>query len=158
MKLFSFFLILTIIFVIALISMNSGALRFFNTNPNLVLAFIVAIIALRVKNSIIVALLFLLLVFSFLFYPFWIMGYLLLCGVGFISFLAHSKLTGNSIGDALVLSLVGSLLFSLLLWFFSHSPINVYQTVLQMTYNSICGIILVLFLKPLTKRWGISRS
>ncbi|MFA5870572.1 MAG: hypothetical protein WC842_01625 [Candidatus Paceibacterota bacterium] len=157
MKAFSFFLIITIIFIIALISMNSGALRFFNTNPNLVFAFIAGLIALRVKNSIVCSLLFLLLLLAFLFFPFWIVEYSLLCGVGFISLFARSKLTGNSISDVLILSSIGSLLFSLCLWFFSHSSIDIYQIVLQVAYNSICGVILVLILKPLIKRGGISR-
>ncbi|TSC52227.1 MAG: hypothetical protein LiPW41_438 [Parcubacteria group bacterium LiPW_41] len=157
MKNFSSFLFLLLIGVIALILMNSGALRFFNINPNLFLLFIIALIATRAKNSIIVSLLFFSLFVGFVLYPFWILEYSLLCLVGFLLLFFRSRLTGNQISDSLILSFSGSLFFSLCLWFFSHSSFSISQLLYQLIYDLICGFIFVLLLRPIIKRGGISK-
>jgi len=155
MKAFSFFLVLFIIFIIALVIMNSGVLRFFNINPNLIFSLIFAFIALRVQYAVVASLLLLLFCLSLAFYPFWIVEFSLLCFIGFLSLFIRSKLTGNSLSDALIISSFGSLFFSLCLWFFSHSSIDIYQIVLQIIYNDICVLIFVLVMQPLIRRGGI---
>lgn len=157
MKSFSSFLFLLVIVSIALILMNSGALRFFNINPNLILLFFIAIIVTRVKNSITFSLLFFSLCIGYLFYPFWLLEYSLICFVVLLLLFIRSRLTGNLISDSLILSFFGSLLFSLFLWFFSHSSFDMYRIFYQIAYDMICGVIFVLILKPIAKRNGISK-
>ena len=151
MRLLIHFFIVCIIIILGIVLMNSQVFRVFDTNPNILMVLIMVLIVSRIRFSVLCAVLGLLALFSYLFFPFWGLeyGFIILCGL--LIFLIRSRFTGNSMGDIVIFSSIGIIIFSLLNWFFTNSPLFVVPLIYEVVYNGIWAIVLLSAFKGFLK-------
>lgn len=148
MRTLIYFFSFCIILISLLIVMHSRIFNFFDVNPNLLFAIFSVLIIHKVRNFALFGMLFLLFLFSFYFYQFWVIEYIfIICSV-ICMLILRRFLFGNMVGDILILSSLGTVLFLILHIIFTDSPFFVVGVLYEIFFNGIWSILLYVMLRP----------
>ncbi len=117
-----------------------------DVNPNLILLIIFLGVILEKKISRFLVLIFIIILLSVVFLPYWLKEILILSSLSFITFLFKKFLTGNIFFDFLVLISLGNLGFYLIInsHYFITNPIAI---IIELFYNMALGFIILFGIK-----------
>ena len=111
-------------------------------NPNLILLIIFLGVILKKKISGFLVLIFIIILLSAVFLPYWLKEILILSSLGFVIFLLKKFLTGNNFFDFLVIASLGNLGFYLIInpHYFITNPIAI---IIELFYNMALGFLML---------------
>jgi len=111
-------------------------------NPNLILLIIFLGVILEKKISRFLVLIFIIILLSVIFLPYWLKEILILSGLSFIAFLLKKFLAGNIFFDFLILISLGNLGFYLIInpHYFITNPIAI---IVELFYNMALGFLII---------------
>jgi len=115
-------------------------------NPGLILLVVFLGVILEKKISGFLFLILPVVLFSFVFLPFWPKEIFIMAGLGLAAFWAKRFLTGNNFFDFLILALSANLLFHFMVNF--HYPINnPIAVIAELFYNAVLGVLAIFAVK-----------
>lgn len=134
--------ILILLFIFFGILMQQSHFFYINgAGPNFYLVGILFLGFLKEKIRFILAVSLVLLLFSYVFMPFWFLQTLILLVIANSVAFGKKILTGNEMIDFLISIILGTVLFYFFLFIFEFSEISVKFILIEMVYNLILGVI-----------------
>jgi hypothetical protein len=141
---------ITVLFVAAalvLIMQSSGLTHVFNTTPNLILLFLLALIFppndfFRVSFADFFAIILVFLVLSVFWFPFWWLSFLILILISIMFYFLKRYFTGDAVTDFFLGLIITTLIFHAILTLINHSGFAATSLGLELIYNLILGGIL----------------
>lgn len=132
--------------VLAFILQANHFLSLKGINPNLILLVVFLAIFLEKRFSRFLVLIFIIILLSAVFLPYWIKEISILSGLGLIIFLFKKFLTGNNFFDFLIVILLGNLGFYLITnpRYFIADPVAI---IMELLYNIALGFLIIFGVK-----------